>query len=424
MKKASAKNILFMMSGSIAAYKSCHVLSRLKQAGHAIEVVATPSALKFVGEATIEGLTGRPVHKAMFGTGAHMSHINLMRWADLAIVCPATANTIAKLAHGIGDDLITTLFLAHDFTKPWLIAPAMNTKMYHHPATRNSVDRLRAMGCEILETASGVLACGEIGDGKLLDPDLLLIEVLSRLEKLPPRSEVTPPVTAHVAKSPRKILITSGGTIEPIDPVRAITNTSTGKTGAQIAEAFLGLGHEVRLLAAESSVQPDVDSLGARNRFSLRTFRTFSDLATALREDLQAQVFDLVIHAAAVSDYSLVDGPSTKKVDSQDEIVLRLKKNPKLLGSIRSWSKNPSLKVVAFKLTTGLSDSQKRERVLKLVQDSHPDFIVSNDLSEWPKWTLWKSESSDSASATPVEISSDREALGFRLEAELPRGAQ
>ena len=220
--------VLVMMSGSISAYKVCHVLSRLKQAGHDVEVVASPWALKFVGEATIEGLTGHPVRKSMFGSGAHMAHISLIRWADVVIVCPATANTINKLATGVGDDLMTTLFLAHDFTKPWLIAPAMNSKMYHHPVTQSSVAKLRAMGCEILETASGVLACGEVGDGKLLDSELLLQEVLRRLpitaraeREGKPASPSAPPGRGQ------RILITSGGTEEPIDPVRSLTNTST-----------------------------------------------------------------------------------------------------------------------------------------------------------------------------------------------------
>ncbi len=412
-----AKRVLFMMSGSIAAYKACHVLSRLKQAGHEIEVVTTPAVLKFLGEATIEGLTGRPVHKSMFGAGAHMSHINLVRWADVAIVCPATANTINKLAQGIGDDLITTLFLAHDFTKSWMIAPAMNTKMYHHPVTRASVDRLRAMGCEILETASGVLACGEVGDGKLLDPELLLNEVSKRLAEVNITAGAAELKPLEPSKSfpgrRRKILITSGGTVEPIDPVRSITNTSTGKTGALIAEAFLGLGHHVHFLTAKSSVQPDVESLGARDHYSVRGFETYTDLSKALREELQKNEFDLVIHAAAVSDYSLADGPSTEKLDSADEMVLRLKKNPKLLNSIRSWSKNTDVKVVAFKLTAGLSKTEQNERLKKLVKESKPDFVVSNDMSEWPSWNLIKS---DSPNLSPVESSSDRDHLGFALE--------
>ena len=405
--------VLVLMSGSISAYKVCHVLSRLKQAGHEIEVVASPWALKFIGEATIEGLTGRPVRKAMFGSGAHMAHINLIRWADLAIVCPATANTINKLASGIGDDLMTTLFLAHDFVKPWLIAPAMNTKMYHHPVTQASVQKLRAMGCEILETASGVLACGEIGDGKLLDSELLLTEVLRRLPKT--RLE---PKAAEFSTRPgngKHILITSGGTSEPIDPVRSITNTSTGTTGAMIAETMLGLGHTVRFLSAENSVQPRADELGATDHFTSGHFSTYADLAKTLQASLAENKFDAVIHAAAVSDYSMADGTLKTKTDSAAEMTLKLKKNPKLLDSIRKWSKNPDVKIVAFKLTATRDLAERKARLQHLIDNSKPDFVVVNDQNEMPSWQLIDALH-ESNEVTLVAEGKERENLGFAIE--------
>lgn len=382
------QRVLFLMSGSIAAYKACHVLSRLRQQSIDIEVVASPAALRFVGEATIEGLTGRPVRKAMFGSGAHMAHIELIRWADLAIVCPATASTIGKLASGIGDDLLTTLFLAHDFSKPWLIAPAMNAKMYHHPTTRASTERLRAMGCEILETASGVLACGEIGDGKLLDPDLILKEITQRLATQPRAIETTaaPSRWQTAPANGRTVLITSGGTEEPIDPVRSITNTSTGATGAVIAETFLGLGHRVIFLSAEKGLRPRAEELGAESRYELRTFRRFIDLERELTELLGRGEIDAVIQAAAISDYSLASGPSATKLDSSGELVLRLTRNPKLVAKLREWAKKPDLQIIAFKLT---SDGDLKTRVKKLIDDAKPDWIVGNELSQLPAWSLF-----------------------------------
>lgn len=416
------KRILVLMSGSIAAYKACHVLSRLKQAGHEVEVVASPWALKFIGEATIEGLIGRPVKKAMFGSGAHMAHIDLVRWADLVLVCPATANTINKLAHGNGDDLITTLFLAHDFAKPWLIAPAMNTKMYHHPVTKSSVQKLREMGCEILETASGVLACGEIGDGKLLDPELILAEVTKRLPNqsidLRPHTNRTVG-TENTPGAALSVLITSGGTRVPIDPVRSIANTSTGATGASIANAFLGLGHKVTFLTSEDGVRPDAIELGAIEHFTTRTFVTFDDLARTLKSTLADQSFDVIIHAAAVSDYSIEGGPAVKKMESQssssdtdtsnERITLNLVRNPKLIDSIREWSKvkSPDVKLVAFKLA---NETELQEAVDRLFTRSKSDFVVANSPERLPRWSLIDRD------RQVLRESESRDDLGFSLE--------
>ncbi len=418
------KRILFLMSGSIAGYKACQVLSRLKQLGHDIEVVASPWALRFVGEATLEGLTGKPVHQSMFGSGAHMSHIHLARWADLIIVCPATANTIGKLAHGIGDDLLTTLFLAHDFTKPWLIAPAMNTKMYHHPATKESIKRLSEMGCKIMETASGVLACGEIGDGKLLDADLLVQEVVSELKKTLDRPEVNQSLWSTSSKPGRrkKVLITSGGTSEPIDQVRSITNHSTGKSGAAISEVFAGLGYDVTLLTAKSAVKPRLDD-DTRSILNTVEFETFKDLQVQLNECLSRFDFDFVIHAAAVSDYSVANGPVEGKIDSADEIVLRLKKNPKLLASIRTQSRNKNILVVGFKFTASRDQQDRDAREQKLAATGEIDLLVTNDFSTYPLWTLYD-VSHQSGTMKPIDSGSDRHALGLSLQQALETQAK
>lgn len=418
------KRVLFLMSGSIASYKACQVLSRLKQLGHDVEVVASQWALKFVGEATIEGLTGRPVHQSMFGSGAHMSHIHLVRWADVVIVCPATANTIGKLAHGIGDDLLTTLFLAHDFSKPWLIAPAMNTKMYHHPATRESVRKLTEMGCKILETASGVLACGEIGDGKLLDPDLLLNAIVSELKstKLRTTDSEVDPSKFPVPGRRRNVLITSGGTSVPIDAVRSITNHSTGKTGAAIAEVFFGLGYSVTLLTAKSSLRPKLDEF-SENRLEITEYETFADLQNSLNSCLANVDFDVVIHAAAVSDYSLADGPTEGKIDSSGEIVLRLKKNPKLLDLIRQRSKNTHVKIVGFKFTADGSAVDSEARAKKIADSGTVDFLVTNELEKHPAWNLHKVDPNSHALKL-VDSGTDRHELGLSIVHQLTQVIQ
>ena len=174
-------NILVKLSGSIACYKTCHVVSRLSQAGHDVRCAMSPAARQFVGLATLEGLSGNRVATETFEPGEWMEHIELPRWADLTLLCPATANRLNKMAAGIADDVVGNLFLTHDFAKPYLIAPAMNTRMWQHPTTQASVARLTGMGLEFVDPDSGLLACREVGAGRLADPDDIVALVLARL---------------------------------------------------------------------------------------------------------------------------------------------------------------------------------------------------------------------------------------------------
>ncbi|MFA5161656.1 MAG: flavoprotein [Elusimicrobiales bacterium] len=175
---SKSKNILFQLSGSIACYKACSAISKLVQRGHEVKAVCTPAALKFIGEATLEGLTRKPVYCDMFERKTGLEHISLNKWADVSVVCPATADVISKMAAGIGDDCVTTLFLSHDFKKPFLVAPAMNVNMWNHPATRRSVETLRQWGVKIIEPGAGYQACGDEGRGRLSEPE----EIVSAAE--------------------------------------------------------------------------------------------------------------------------------------------------------------------------------------------------------------------------------------------------
>jgi phosphopantothenoylcysteine decarboxylase/phosphopantothenate--cysteine ligase len=381
----SKSKVLFILTGSIACYKACHVISRLVQANCDVQVVATPSALQFVGNATLEGLTGKPVISDLYHQGNVMDHIHLMRWADLILVAPATANFVNKAAQGIGDDLVGTLFLAHDFKKPFLLAPAMNTSMYLHPVTQESIQKLRGLGIEILETASGVLACGENGYGKLLDPELILKEVLTRL------SSKTEPASVTAAKADVstfkniKVLVTAGGTQEPLDTVRVISNLSSGRTGIQIAEYLNQMGLDVTLLQAHGTAKSD----HVRHR---EVFTSFKSLDNTMKSLLSADTYSHVIHAAAVSDYSVENieaGGVTyrplekKKISSDlDKMTIHLKRNPKIVDHLKEYSKNKDLKVVAFKLTSHASEEEKQAAVKKLFAGSHADFVVHNDLTD------------------------------------------
>lgn len=174
--------LLFILSGSISCYKACHVISRVAQAGIEVQTVATAGALRFIGPATLEGLTARPPFTDLWDKGRAMDHIDLARWADLALVCPASANTLNRLAAGLADDPVGALFLAWELQKkPWWVAPAMNTQMWSHPTTQTSLTRLSSLGVRVLPPDSGALACGEVGAGRLMEPETILLHVLAQL---------------------------------------------------------------------------------------------------------------------------------------------------------------------------------------------------------------------------------------------------
>jgi phosphopantothenoylcysteine decarboxylase len=178
----SRGNVLFLLSGSIACFKACSVISRLTQSGVTVQTVATPAALRFVGAPTLEGLSGRSVFSDLWAPGHALDHIELARAADLALLCPATANTLNRLANGLADDPVGALFLAWELKdKPWWIAPAMNARMWEHPATAASLEKLRAWGVRILDPIDGPHACGEGGAGRLADPEQIAADVLKAL---------------------------------------------------------------------------------------------------------------------------------------------------------------------------------------------------------------------------------------------------
>lgn len=364
----SDSNILFILTGSIAGFKACEAISQLVQRGYRVRTVATPSALRFTGAATLEGLTGTPVLTDLFAPGAALEHINLTRWADVVIVCPATAHTINRLAAGLADDLLGALFLAHDRQKPWLIAPAMNPTMWAHPATQAAVEKLHDWGVRFLPVGEGRTACGEMGEGRLAEP-----------------AEIVAAVTAALAQPARRlrVLVTSGGTAEPVDGVRVLTNTSTGRTGTLLADHLANCGHDVVLLRAR-------DAVPATSACREETFFSFADLDAALTGLLGSEHFDVVIHAAAVSDYSIatvtIDGrtvPADGKLESNGApVTLQLRVNPKLVDTLRTRSRNPGVQVVAFKLTTGATAAAARQAVQDLFSHSGADWVVHNDLAE------------------------------------------
>ncbi|MCB0351363.1 MAG: bifunctional phosphopantothenoylcysteine decarboxylase/phosphopantothenate--cysteine ligase CoaBC, partial [Bdellovibrionales bacterium] len=345
-------------------------ISQLVKAGHDVQVVATPSALKFVGEATLEGLTGKKVLSDNFTSGHMMDHISLARWADIFVVAPISANHINKFALGLADDLLTTLYLAYERTKPLYLAPAMNSVMYSHYTVQSSLEELEENGIHILEPQSGILACGENGLGKMMEPQ----DIFRCLNLL--KSDLT---SRH-----GRILVTFGGTREPIDGVRAITNTSTGQTGAQLADTLSDLGYEVTALAAESAVKPSRVE-------NLIEYTDHADLNSRLKETLSTEDFRAVIHLAAVSDFTVdkIMSSDTEhtpdknaKINSSQSLTVKLKPTLKIVNQLKTYSKNPEIKIVAFKLTNTADKNEQLAAAEKLLNSKDIDCVVHNDLNE------------------------------------------
>lgn len=398
----SPSNLLVILGGSIACYKACDVISQLVQRGHRVRVVATASALRFVGTSTLEGLTGAKVGTDLFESGSALDHIALARWADVTLVCPATASLLNRMAAGLGDDLAGALLLAHDWKKPLLVAPAMNPFMWSHPATVASVSRLRSWGVRFVAIGVGRTACGEEGEGRLAEP-----------------AQIVAAISATLARPGKRlrVLITSGGTAEPIDGVRVITNTSTGETGALIATYFAQRGHEVVLLRATTA-----RSAGGVCREP--TFFTYADLDAALTELLRNEEFDTVIQAAAVGDFSvesievggLIRAPGIAKLGSEVAPVLRLRRNPKILDTLRARSRNPAVRVVGFKLTQEADPASARAAVQMLFATGAVDHVVHNDLAARRDHGQFPAEIWSAGQADPQRCP-DRLALAAGLEA-------
>lgn len=388
----SKPQILLLVTGSIAAYKACHVVSRLNQAGLNVQVAASPSALQFVGVPTWEGLSGNPVVSDLWEKGRAMDHIHLVRQADLILAAPASAHFINRIAYGIGDDLLATMWLAHDFKKPFLVAPAMNTMMYLHPATQESLKRLRSMGVGILETASGVLACGENGYGRLLEPDLIVQEVLTALKNA--GKTALPPTKPRNVAAPARVLITSGGTREKIDDVRFLTNTSTGVSGARLADLLSSLGHDVTLVRAKSAAKPESTDV------TQTEFESFADLERILSTELSSRDYSHVVQMAAIADYTLErvllngDEKKDRKTPSGGRLILEMAPTPKLIARLKTWSRNKDLHVAGFKLTSGASDDERKAAAEKVL--AHAELVVANDLSTMKEgrhpYTIYRKE--------------------------------
>ena len=362
----SRYKIVIGVTGSIASYKSCDLVSKLVQKGHQVKVLMTPHAEKFVGVTSLKTLSKNPVYTDDFQDPV-MNHIELGRWCDGTLIYPTTAQTINKLACGVGHDPLTAFFLAYDFTKPFMIAPAMNTRMLENPVTQKSINFLKQVGCETLPSEKGSLACGEIGEGRLLSPDQTMIHLFNRLTG---------------GFQPKRILITAGGTRETIDGVRTLTNLSTGQTGASLADFLHDKGHKVLLLTSSSANKPT-------SKIKVDTYNSFNDIYNTLKALGRTHHFDMILHSAAISDYSIGEiqtpeghfSPGTYKISSKHpNISLKLERNKKILPYLKDLFGTKPI-VVGFKLTSTENQEEQAKAILNLFSQNTVDYVIHNDMN-------------------------------------------
>ncbi len=349
--------ILLGVTGGIAAYKSADLVRRLRERGAEVQVVMTAAATEFVTPLTFQALSGRPVRTSLWDAAAEasMGHIELARWADRVLIAPATADFIARLAHGIADDLLSTLCLATE--SPIAIAPAMNRVMWTHAATQANVATLASRGVAILGPGEGGQACGETGAGRMLEPAELADRLLER---------------APVARTPgalagRKVVVTAGPTRERIDPVRFITNRSSGKMGYAVAAAARDAGAEVVIVSGPVNLPaPD----GVRRV----CVETAEQMLAAVNEEISDT--DVFIAAAAVSDYRPLQVSAEKIKKTSDSLLLALSRTPDILATVAAGSPRPF--VVGF-----AAETQNVERnALAKLEGKRLDMIAANQVGD------------------------------------------
>jgi phosphopantothenoylcysteine decarboxylase/phosphopantothenate--cysteine ligase len=354
MESSAPTRILLGVSGGIAVYKSAELVRRLRDRGAEVQVVMTAGARQFVAPLTFQALSGRPVRSDLWDEAAEaaMGHIELARWADRILVAPATADFIARLAHGLADDLLCTLCLATD--APISVAPAMNRLMWANPATQANVAALRSRGVGILGPADGGQACGETGPGRMLEPGELADAILA-----------ASPAGGTLAG--RKVLVTAGPTRERIDPVRFITNRSSGKMGYAVAEAARDAGAEVVIVSGPVNVPTPHGVLRV-------DVETAEQMMAAVNAHLLET--DIFIAAAAVSDYRPVQVSSEKIKKSSDSLLLALSRTPDILATVAAGSPRPF--VVGF-----AAETQNVERnALAKLEGKRLDMIAANQVGD------------------------------------------
>ena len=347
------KTVLLGVTGSIAAYKAADLASRLIKQHAEVHVIMTKNAMNFIHPTTFETLTGQKCLTDTFDRhfSFEVEHISLAKKADLALVAPATANVMAKLANGLADDMLTTTLLA--CTCPVLIAPAMNTRMYENPVTQENAEKLRRFGMRIIEPAEGLLACGDTGKGKFPEPALLVEHVLAE-------------IACEKDLAGKKVLITAGPTQEAIDPVRYITNHSSGKMGYALARMAMLRGAEVTLVSGPVSIEPPLFT-------ELVRIRSARDMFEAVTQRAAEQ--DMIIKAAAVADYRPAQVSDEKVKKKDGDLSIALSRTDDILQYLGNH-KRPGQLLCGFAMETSQMEERAREKLVR----KNLDLIAANNV--------------------------------------------
>jgi phosphopantothenoylcysteine decarboxylase/phosphopantothenate--cysteine ligase len=353
MKNLLEKKVLLIICGGISAYKSLEVIRSLKKGGAKIKTILTESAKKFVTPLSVSSLSQEKVYDDLFSVEneAEMDHISLSRWSDVILVSPATANTIAKLCTGLSDDLASTVILASD--KTIFLTPAMNVRMWEHPSTKENISKLKNFGYKIIGPEIGDMACGEFGEGKMTEPN----EIVEKIENY---------FFGLNQNKKFKALVTAGPTYEYIDPVRFITNKSSGKQGFELAKSLLKKGFETTLISGPTNLKLD-------KGINFIQVETAEQMFKATQSSLPA---DVAIFSAAVADFKIKE-QKKQKIKKENFVNLNLEKNIDILSYISNHNSLRPKLVIGFAAET----NDIKNNAKKKLMEKNCDWIIANDVS-------------------------------------------
>ena len=352
MENLNNKKILFIICGGISAYKSLEVIRMLKKSGVEIKTILTKNAKKFVTPLSIASLSQGKVYEDLFNVEneTEIDHISLSRWADLIIVAPATANTLSKLANGASDDLASTVILASN--KKIFLAPAMNVRMWEHQSTRKNLKTLKDYGYKLIGPIIGDMACGEYGEGKMSEPLYIFNEIKNFF--------------SYQSKNKKlKALVTAGPTNEYLDPVRFITNKSSGKQGYEIAKSLFRRGFDTTLISGPTSININED-------IKIIKVETAEEMFKATQQNLPV---DIAIFSAAVSDFR-INNKSEDKIKKQDSLTIKLERNIDILNYVSNHNSMRPKLVIGFAAETKDLDIN----AINKLKDKNCDWIIANDI--------------------------------------------